>query len=245
MRGRRYRHLLTKWNSLDFSLLEAGDIVLCANPHDVPAMRAVLFWSHAGIYTGLPDESRAFVDAVNLPVRDRGRGKLPWQRVRFTSKRMYASYVDILVLRPDCPREKRAAAAAYAIGKVGKPFHRWLLVGFLKIRDEDHFTCASLVYQAYRVQGVDLAPRLFFRRVVPWPSAMAKHPHIRVVAAGTRWRPIPLTPANWKIILARLWFRYARGAPIILRFERGSRSRAERRGPAEPGGDRPDPDGTR
>lgn len=221
MRGRRYLHLLTKLNDVYFSRLEPGDIVLCANPHDVSFLRAALFWSHAGLYTGLPDEARAFVDAVDLPVRRRSEGKLIWQRVRFTSRRMYLSYVDILVLRPKCSREKREAAAAYAVSKAGKPFPRRFWLSFLRRNDQEAFTCTSLVYHAYRAQGVDLAPRLLLRRVVPWPSALAKSPLVAVVAEGTRWRPIPLTWANWRLILQRLWFRYVARARIIVRFQRG------------------------
>lgn len=144
MRGRRYLHLLTKLNDVYFSRLEPGDIVLCANPHDVSFLRAALFWSHAGLYTGLPDEARAFVDAVDLPVRRRSEGKLIWQRVRFTSRRMYLSYVDILVLRPKCSREKREAAAAYAVSKAGKPFPRRFWLSFLRRNDQEAFTCTSL-----------------------------------------------------------------------------------------------------
>ncbi|MHB0886552.1 MAG: YiiX/YebB-like N1pC/P60 family cysteine hydrolase [Bacillota bacterium] len=237
MRGRRYLHLLTEMNDVDFSRLEPGDIVLCANPHDVSALRAALFWSHAGMYTGLADESRAFVDAVDLPVRRRSERKLLWQRVRFTSKRMYLSYVDILVLRPECSREKREAAAAYAVSKAGRPFPRHFWLSFLRRNDQEAFTCTSLVYHAYRAQGVDLAPILLFRRVVPWPSALAKHPQVEVVAQGTRWRPIPLTRANWRLIVQRLWFRYVARARIIVRFERArDATKTDQPGPEGDGG---------
>ncbi|HEY3313678.1 MAG TPA: hypothetical protein VGL40_00115 [Bacillota bacterium] len=219
MRGHRFRHLLSKQNSVDFARLEPGDIVLCANPHDASLLRTFLFWSHAGLYTGLPEAAKAFVDAVDLPVRRRSERRLPWQRVRFTSKRMYLSYVDILVLRVDCSKEKREAAAAFAVAQVGKPFPRHLFRTFFRLHDQTAFTCTSLVYHAYRGQGVDLSPRILLGRTIPWPSSLARHPRIEEVARGTRWRPIPLSVRNWRPIIQRLWFRYVIRTQIILNLK--------------------------
>jgi uncharacterized protein YycO len=206
MRLSAYRHLLTRTNSLDFGSLEPGDIVLCANPRDVFALRAVLFWSHAGMYTGL-GEARAFVDAVNLPVRGGARGKLIWRKVRFSSLAMYRGYVDVVALRVDCPPEARRAAAAFAVAQVGKPFARGLCVSFLnRRRDDNSFTCTSLVWRAYLEQGIDLAPAWLCRRVLPWPSALAAHQRVRVVGVGTRLRPIPRRRAYLPLIIQRCWF---------------------------------------
>ncbi len=132
----RLRHLFRPRNTFDFSLLEPGDLVLVANPTDPWLTQAAVFWSHVAIYVG-DSEEHAFVDAVNLPIPIAGRRRdqgLPWQKVRFTSLRMFRSYVDVLVLRPPLPAAARRAAAEWARAQVGKPFPRRVAAAFFRPR---------------------------------------------------------------------------------------------------------------
>ena len=224
MRLSAYRDLLVRKNTFDFGLLEPGDIVLCANPRDVFLLRTLLFWSHAGIYTG-DEGAHAFVDAVNLPVRGRRRGgRLTWQRVRYSSLAMYQSYVDVVVLRVDCPPEKRLAAADFAQTQLGKPFPRNLWVSFLSRRsDAQAYSCTSLVWHAYKIQGLDLSPLWLFRLVLPWPSALAANPRVRIIGVGTRLKNVPWRSPYLMLAFERFWFK------AILR-----KRIAPPAGPAEP-----------
>lgn len=202
-----YRDLLVRKNTLDFSRLEPGDIVLCANPRDVFLLRALLFWSHAGIYTG-QEGAHAFVDAVDLPVRGRRRGgRLPWQSVRHSSLSMYQSYVDVVALRVECPPEKRRDAAAFAEAQVGKPFPKRLWLSFLDRRHAGAFSCTSLVWHAYREQGIDLAPPWLLRLILPWPSALAGHSHVHIIGLGTRMKAVPFRSPYLTLAFERFWFR--------------------------------------
>ncbi len=202
-----YKDLLVRKNTFDFSCLEPGDIVLCANPRDVFLLRTFLFWSHAGIYTGR-EGAHAFVDAVDLPVRGRRRSsRLSWQSVRYSSLSMYESYIDVVALRVDCPPEKRRAAAAFAEAQVGKPFPKRLWLSFFDHRRTRGYSCTSLVWHAYREQGVDLAPRWLFRLVLPWPSALAANAQVRVIGLGTRLKSVPFRVPYRSLAVQRFWFR--------------------------------------
>ncbi len=213
MRLERYKSVMLPRNTLDLSVLEPGDVILVANPHDMFVLRAAMFWSHAALYTGL-ESARAFVDAVNLPVRGKKNQPGFWQRVRFTSVGTVQHYVDVLVLRPDCPAEVRQKAVQFAIEKVGSPFVQGLFQSFIDRRQDRGYSCSSLIYHAYKAHGVDLSVR--FLHAVPWPAAMARHPRLRRIGAGTRVRR-PTRP--WRLswfYAGRLWTRYVLRQPIQL-----------------------------
>ncbi len=220
-------------NTFDFSLLEPGDLVLVANPTDPWPIRAFLFWSHVAVYVG-ESEDRTFVDAVNLPVRRAGRRSergQPWQRVRYTSLRMFRSYLDVLVLRPDLPVEARMAAAEFARAQVGKPFPSRLGAAMLKPaqargpaggRKEappGEFTCSSLVWHAYRRQGLDLSSGLLGGILLPWPSLLGHDPRLAHVGRGTRYRPLRAVRGQVALLLSRAWARWALRADISWRGE--------------------------
>jgi len=234
-RSRRYRRLFRLRNSLDFARLEPGDLILVANPSDPVWLQATLFWSHVAIYVG-GDDSRAFVDAVNLPVRGaarRGDRTLLWQRVRFTSRRAFESYVDLLVLRPLLPADARRAAAEFARSQVGKPFCRRPAAGILKGwpggpgEPPSEYTCSSLVWEAYRRQGLDLSPRGLGRLFFPWPSRLDHDRRLRHVGRGTRLRPISPAAGRLGYFLARAWFKWGLRSDILWRGEPDNRGGAE------------------
>lgn len=256
----RRRHLVRLRNSLDFSLLEPGDLVLVANPTDPWPIQLAAFWSHVAIYVG-GSEDRAFVDAVNLPIRRAGRRHergLPWQRVRYTSLRMFRSYVDVLVLRPNLPAEARRAAADFALAQVGKPFSSGIWAGMRKPRggrgggdqggdrnrggvgDEGggeapgEFTCASLIWHAYRHQGLDLSSGPLRRLLLPWPSLLGHDRRLAHVGKGTRYKSLRPVRGQLLLLAARAWFRWA------LRSDNSWRGEPE---PEETGGpvDRAEP----
>lgn len=217
------------------TLLEPGDLVIVANPTDPWLLRLLLFWSHVAIYVGESD-ARAFVDSVNLPIRRAGRARdhgLPWQRVRYSSLRMFRSYIDVLALRPPLPPEARRAAAEFAKDQVGRPFPRNLLVAFFKPRrpgTASEFTCSSLVWEAYKAQGFDLASGPLGRLVLPWPSLLGHDRRLAHTARGTRLRPFRGLRVPWSLFLARVWFRW------VLRSD------IDWRGPPAPTSSRPIPD---
>lgn len=237
-RRSRFRQIFRLRNSMDFTRLEPGDIVLVANPTDPLWIQAFLFWSHLAIYVGGPDEDRAFVDAVNLPVPGAGRrsdGALPWQRVRFTRLRAFQSYCDVLALRPPLSAEARRAAAEFAKSQVGRPFARRPALAILRphrrlaARDlassaasdsaatpPAEFTCASLVWEAYRRQGFDLS-RGPGRLLAPWPSGLGHDRRLVPVGRGTRYRHLVPGRGQLALYLARFWARWGLRSDIIWR----------------------------
>lgn len=221
-RLRRHRGLIHHHNTLDYTVLEPGDLVLVANPSDPWPIQALMFWSHVAIYVG-ESEERAFVDAVNLPIRRAGRrtGRgLPWQRVRYTGLRMFRSYADVLVLRPRLPASARRAAAEFAASQVGKPFSRSLVAGLLRPRGRTpsgsaEFTCASLVWTAYYRQGLDLCSGPLGRLVLPWPSRLGHDRRLAHVARGTRFQPVRAGRGPLRLWLTRAWARWALRSDIL------------------------------
>lgn len=222
---RRFRKLFHLRNTLDFAALEPGDLILVANPTDPVWMQLSTFWSHAAMYVGGDDDARAFVDAVNLPVRRAARrtdGGLLWQRVRFTSLRGFQSYMDLVALRPPLPAEARHAAAAYARSQVGKPFFGDLVASMVLPRGRDRsatpgeFTCSSLIWHAYKAQGFDLS-RGILGGFAPWPSRLDHDRRLQHVARGTRVKPLRPARGQLGLYLVRAWFRYGLRSDIIWR----------------------------
>ncbi len=223
-RIRRFRSRFHPLNTFDFSTLEPGDLVLVANPTDPCPTQAVVFWSHVAIYVG-ESEDRAFVDAVDLPVRraerlrQRGRASL-WSKVRFTPLGTFRRYTDVLALRPDLPAEKRKSAAEYARAQVGRPFDRRVLSAFLRsvsLRRSGRFTCANLIWHAYLAQGFDLASGPFARLLVPWPSLIGHDRRLIRLGGGTRYKPLRPARGQLGLYLARAWFRYVLRSDIAWR----------------------------
>ncbi len=234
---RRYRELFRLRNSFDFALLQPGDLVLVANPTDPVWIQATVFWSHVAIYVG-GDDGHAFVDAVNLPVRRavrRADRALLWRRVRYTSLRAFQAYVDILVLRLPLPVEARRAAADFARAQVGKPFSRRVVAGLFLPRSAraaatspqagaggrveaipTEFTCASLIWHAYRRQGFDLSPGLL-AALAPWPSRLGHDRRLQHAGTGTRMKPLRPAPGQLALYLARAWFRWVLRSDFLWR----------------------------
>lgn len=202
--------LLNEKNDLDFSMLEPGDILLVANPTDRWYMRYTLFWSHIGIVAG-----QGVIDAVRDPRGDYIEEQ-DWGKVQRVPYRVYQANVDIIALRVKCSPEKRAAAARYAESKIGLPFSPTIGRIIFSRRDVEHYSCASLMWQAYNEQGIDLAPLPFDLNLAVLPASLVHSPHIEIVGRGTRYKPIPCRWRNLGVILSRLWFKHVLGADIII-----------------------------
>lgn len=196
-----------------------------------------MFWSHVAIYVG-GDDAHAFVDAVNLPVRRAARRAdrtLLWQRVRYTSLRAFQAYMDILVLRPPLAAEFRQAAADFARAQVGKPFVKRVVAGVFLPRSAatsgerseatpgerseavpEEFTCASLIWHAYRRQGFGLSADLL-AVLAPWPSRLGHDRRLRHVGRGTRVKVLRPAPGQLALYLARAWSRWVLRSDILWR----------------------------
>ncbi len=203
------RPLVRDCNTLDYSLLEPGDILMLANPTDMPVIRFVVFWSHVGIVTVQGD----VIDAVREP-RGEYTEDIEWHCVRRSPLKLYRAGYDILAVRPCLPRQARVEAARYAERYVGAPYaaSAWRVV--FGRRDTKGYSCASLMWQAYEKQGLNLAPAPAWCEYNVVPLFLARDPHVDVIARGTRYRPIP--PSCRRLRLERRWFRYVLGADILL-----------------------------
>ncbi len=195
-------------NDLDFALLEPGDLLLVANPTDPWFIRYALFWSHVGIVT-----EEGIIDAVREP-----RGELTelqnWGRVQCAPSKVYAANHDLLALRVKCSPDKRQAAVKYAQERIGLPYSPTLKQLLLGRRDNNHYSCGSLAWQAYREQGIDLAPLPFDMAVLP--LFLLRSPHTEVVAYGSRYLPLQRSGPNLGLLLGRLWLRYLSQADITV-----------------------------
>jgi len=182
--------------------------LLVANPTDPWYIRYTLFWSHVGIVT-----PHGVIDAIREP-----RGEYVelqrWGRVQCAPFEAYAANHDILALRVKCSPEVRRAAFEYAQGKIGLPYSPNIPKILFNRRDTDHYSCGSLAWQAYREQGIDLAPSPF--QILVIPAMLIRSPHIEMVAYGTRYKPIKRGWHHLGRLLERSWFRYLSRANIIV-----------------------------
>jgi uncharacterized protein YycO len=199
---------LKEENDLDFDVLEPGDLLLVANPTDRWLMRYMLFWSHVGIATEL-----GVVDAIRDP-RGEYIEEQQWGRVQRVPFRIYRANHDIIALRVKCSGVKRAAAAAYAMDKLGLPYSPTVWEIFLGRGDATHYSCASLVWQAYKGQGIELDPLPWKSNLVLFPALLLRSPHIEIIARGTRYKPISRSWQNSGLIIGRLWFKHVLRANI-------------------------------
>ncbi len=206
----RTRVHIRPYNDLDFSLLEPGDILIVSNPTDRWYTRFTVFWSHIGIVTGC-----GVVDAARDP-RGEGAEKRTWYSVQCVPFDEYAVNYDILALRVRCGSAQRLAAARYAESKIGAPYAPTLWHMIFTRRSAEYYSCASLMWQAYVLQGIDLAPTPFNLEFVVLPGALARSKYVEVIGRGTRYAAIPLAPANLGLIASRLWFRYLLRCEIEL-----------------------------
>jgi uncharacterized protein YycO len=196
-------------NTLDCTILEPGDILMVANPTDVPIIRYLIFWSHVGI-VGL--DSTQVIDAVREP-RGEWTGEPAWYQVRRGPVSSYLLSYDILAIRPRLAAVARSAAAEYAESKVGLPYAptvRRILYGR---RDTSAYSCASLMWQAYERQGLDLAPIAASSGLNVVPLVLARSPHVDVIGRGTRYGSMRAQARRLRA--QRWWFRHALGADIV------------------------------
>ncbi len=197
-------------NSLDFGSLEPGDLLLVANPTDPWYIRYTLFWSHAGILT-----PEGVIDAVREP-----RGELTelqsWGVVQCAPFQVYAANHDILALRVKCSLEVREAAVEYAQGKIGLPYSPNVRKILFSRRDTDHYSCASLAWQAYMEQGIDLAPSPWGWEIFVLPAALLSSPHIELVGYGTRYERVERSWRNLGLLMGRLWLKWLARAKIVV-----------------------------
>jgi len=189
-------------NDLDFGLLEPGDLLLVANPTDIWLVRCLLFWSHVGL---VADDG--VVDAIRDPRGDY-IDEQRWGTVQWVPYRIYRANHDMMALRVKCSREKRLAAARYALQKVGLPYSPTLRKAFFGHRDTDCYSCASLVWQAYLAQEIDLYPFPGGPRFNILPSFVFRSSHVEVVDRGARPRQIAGVWHKRRLKLERLWFKY-------------------------------------
>lgn len=195
-------------NSLDYSILEPGDILLVANPTDMPVLRYLIFWSHVGIVSTQGD----VIDAVREPRGDYDAGAL-WRQVRRSPLSFYRLCYDILAVRPRLPAAARYAAALYAESKVGAPYAANMRMILFGRRDERGYSCASLMWQAYKLQGLDLAPVPAGCGLNVLPLLLARDAQVEVVGRGTRYGPIGR--AEWARRAERWWVRRVVGTGIV------------------------------
>jgi len=199
---------LKEENDLDFDLLEPGDLLLVANPTDRWLGRYLFFWSHVGIVT-----EDGVVDAIRDP-----RGEYieaqQWGTVQCVPHRIYRANHDIIALRVKCGRQKRVAAARYAMEKLGLPYSPTLRKILLGRGDTTHYSCASLMWQAYKAQGIDLDPLPWKSNLILFPALLLRSRHIEIIARGSRYKPIAKSWRNRGLMMGRLWFKHILRANI-------------------------------
>lgn len=186
-------------NTLDVSLLQPGDILMVANPTDMPLIRYAIFWSHVGIVSA----RGTVIDAVREP-RGEGQDRQTWFQVQEAPLSAYLLAYDILAVRPRLPAEARLAAARYAASKLGAPYAPTVQRILLGRRDTAAYSCASLMWQAYQEQGLDLAPApALCRNLNVMPLWLARDPQVEAVASGTRYVHL----SSRRSSAQRWWFR--------------------------------------
>ncbi len=196
-------------NSLDYSALAPGDILLVANPTDMRIMRYLIFWSHAGIVSTQGD----VIDAVREPRGDYDDSAV-WYQVRRSPLSFYQKCYDILAVRPRLPQAARHAAALYAESKVGAPYAANMRMILFGRREERGYSCASLMWQVYKKQGLDLAPVPAWGGLNVLPLILAHDAQVEVVGRGTRYGLIE--PSERRLWLERWWIRRVLGAEIMV-----------------------------
>jgi len=201
-------NLIRPQNTLDFSVLQPGDILLVANPTDMPVIRCLIFWSHVGIVSTQGD----VIDAVREPRGEYG-DSTEWYQVHRSPFTSYRKSYDILAVRPRLPASARRAAALYAESKAGAPYAANVLRILLGRHDERGYSCASLMWQAYKRQGLDLAPVPAWLGVNVIPLWLARDQQVEIIGRGTRYRPIPAR--EHRLRLERRWFKRVLGADIM------------------------------
>lgn len=197
-------------NGLDFRSLEPGDLLLVANPTDPWYIRYTIFWSHVGIVT-----PEGVVDAVREP-----RGELTelqsWGKVQCAPLEVYAAGHDLLALRVRCSPQEKQAAAEYARSRVGLPYSPTIKKILFSRRATGHYSCASLAWQAYMEQGIDLAPSPWDCDIFVLPVALLSSPHMEVVGYGTRYEGVKRSPRNLGSLIERLWLRRLARFEIVV-----------------------------
>ena len=201
--------LIRDRNSFDASVLEPGDVLMVANPTDVPALRYLLFWSHVGI-VGLDG---LVIDAVREP-RGEWHGEPSWYHVQKGPVSSYLLSYDVLAVRPRLSSSARLAAAQYAESQVGAPYAGSVREILFGRRSTSGYSCASLMWQAYEQQGLNLAPAPRWLEYAAIPLAIAHDANVATVGKGTRYRPIP--PSCRRLRLARHYYHDVLGANIIV-----------------------------
>ena len=207
------KRCLKEENDLDFHLLEPGDLLLVANPTDVWLVRYLLFWSHVGVVT-----QEGVVDAVRDP-RGEYIEEQHWGTVQCVPFRVYRANHDIIALRVECAPAKRVGAATYAMQRAGLPYSPTLGKVLLARMDTTHYSCASLAWQAYQAQGIDLDPLSWNSNIILLPALLVRSPLVRVISQGTRYTPIARTWRNAALIMERVWFRHMLRARIDMMIE--------------------------
>lgn len=192
-------------NPLDLSMLEPGDILLVANPTDMPAIRWTLFWSHVGLYSTQGD----VIDAVREP-RGEYAGEDVWFQVRRSSLASYEASHDLLALRPPLVTPARRAAALFAESKVGAPYAANVGRILWGRGDSRGYSCASLAWEAYNEQGLDLAPVPAWCRLNVVPLLLARDRRLQVVGRGTRYAEL-----DRRTRLARWWLTHILHAGVL------------------------------
>lgn len=104
--------LIRPYNTLDYDILEPGDILLVANPTDMPLIRYLIFWSHVGVVS----TRGTVIDAVREP-RGEHQESQRWYQVQEAPLQSYRLAYDILAVRPRLPQQARHQAALYAESK--------------------------------------------------------------------------------------------------------------------------------
>jgi uncharacterized protein YycO len=179
-------HEILPVNSLDFRLLEPGDLLLVANPSDPAWIRYLLFWSHVGI-VGLHEN---IIDAVREP-RGACVEQQTWYHVQSVPYGVYQLNMDILALRVNASPAARWQAAAYAEERVGMPYAPTVWRILWGRRDTTAYSCASLMWQAYAAQGIDLDPLPIHGNLLVIPAVLACSRQVSVIGRGTRYAAPP------------------------------------------------------
>ena len=202
--------LVRDTNSLDCNVLEPGDILMVANPTDWPIIRYTVFWSHVGI---VGTEGLDVIDAIREP-RGEWEGNPNWFHVQRGLLSSYLRSFDVLVARPRLPASERMQAAEYAESKVGAPYAATMREIILGRRSTTGYSCASLMWQAYNEQGLNLAPAPTYFDYAAIPLAMQRDRRVEVVGRGTRYNAIPASCK--RLLLTRRFFRRFLGADILV-----------------------------
>jgi uncharacterized protein YycO len=198
-------------NDLDLSLLEPGDLLLVANPTDPWYIRYTVFWSHVGMAV-----DGGVIDAVREPRGEATDLRPKWWSVQRVPFQAYASSHDILALRVTCGKDLRGEAARYAEARIGAPYSPNVAKILFSRRARDHYSCASLAWQAYMVQGIDLAPAPFGLEIAVLPAMLIRSPSVEVIAYGTRYGPAERGRSRLPRLLVRRWFRHLSRADILV-----------------------------